>query len=87
MVRQTFSRPATYFVTVSEKSIVNPIMRPEYRYTAPTPVGSGVMISRLSFEPHHRHRAAFTHVPREFADIVDIGKHTLGRQPRSRRSG
>ena len=36
MVRQTFSRPATYFVTVSEKSIVNPIMRPEYRYTAPT---------------------------------------------------
>jgi hypothetical protein len=51
MVRQTFSRPATYLVTVSEKSIVNPIMRPEYRYTAPTPVGSGVMISSLSFEP------------------------------------
>ena len=45
MVRQTFSRPGTYFVTVSEKSIVNPIIWPEYRYMAPTPVGSGVMIS------------------------------------------
>jgi hypothetical protein len=73
IVRQTFSR-RDVFGHCPEKSIVNPIMRPEYWYT-----GSGVMSSSLSFEPN-RHRAAFTHVPREVADIVDIGKHALGRR-------
>ena len=35
---------------------------------------------QFELRAHHGHRAAFTHVPREIADIVDIGKHTLGRR-------
>ena len=35
---------------------------------------------KFELRAHHGHRTAFTHVPCEVADIVDVGKHTLRRR-------
>jgi hypothetical protein len=51
IVRQTFSRFGTYFVTDSEKSSERPIIVPEYRYVAPRPDGCSERISSFSREP------------------------------------